>query len=310
MILGLAFSKDRALQLEACLASLALHVPDLSSLETVVVYSASSARFRAQYEELARWYEGRARFVEEEDFRTQVLRLLGSAATTGSKAPWPLALRRFPASAHEKVTAQEATDWILFLVDDTIFVRHFSLDGGRAALQRYPDALGLSLRLGRNTDHCYVLRRQQLLPEFAEAGNGMLRYKWAEADGDFAYPLELSSSLYRLRDIVPLVGGLAFTDPNTLESQMAVKARRFSRSHPYMLCLESSVAFSAPVNRVQRIYENRSGVSPALSTEGLAATFDRGLRIDVASMSGFVPSACHQEVEFSFAPRIRHDATR
>lgn len=66
-----------------------------------------------------------------------------------------------------------------------------------------------------------------------------------------------------------------------------------------MLCPDSSVAFSAPMNRVQEVYENRAGTKPEWSTESLAGKFDLGLRVDVATLDGFVPSACHQEVELS-----------
>ena len=67
-----------------------------------------------------------------------------------------------------------------------------------------------------------------------------------------------------------------------------------------MLCSEQSVAFSAPVNRVQEVFENRSGANPELSTGRLADRFDQGLRIDISAMDGFVSSACHQEVALSF----------
>jgi len=42
MILGLLFSKDRALQLEACLSSFARHVTDADSVRMVILYAASS----------------------------------------------------------------------------------------------------------------------------------------------------------------------------------------------------------------------------------------------------------------------------
>lgn len=302
MILGLLFSKDRALQLDACLASFGRHVGDVSVVELVVVYSASSAKFLRQYEELARWWDGKARFVPEMLFRSRVLEILGSAGKSRAGAE----SRFLQASLWRKAwpaASENLLDCVLFLVDDTLFVRSLKLAAVQAALRAHPDALGFSLRLGRNTTHNYVLNRQQDLPTFENVGSGILTYNWTQADGDFGYPLEISSSLYRLATIQRLVPQLSFSDPNTLESQMALRARQFSRKNPAMLCPENSVAFSAPINRVQDVYENRSGASPEWSTERLAAKFDSGFRIDVAALDDFVPSACHQEVELSFEPR-------
>ena len=311
MILGLVFSKDRALQLDACLASFDRQVPDAAEVQLVVLYSASSARFQRQYEELARWYDGKARFQPEERFRTHVLEVLRTARRSGSESTRPFSFSRIWGNAWPPAVSPEGSaDCVLFLVDDTLFVRPLKLASVQAALQANPDALGFSLRLGRNTTHCYVLDRQQQLPRFQSIGSGMLKYKWPNADGDFGYPLEISSSLYRLSSIVGVMAGLSFTDPNTLESEMALRARRFSRSMPFMLCPDSSVAFSAPVNRVQEVYENRAGTNPEWSTESLAGKFDLGLRIDVATLDGFVPSACHQEVELSLESKRAQNASR
>ena len=303
-ILGLVFSKDRALQLEACLDSCALHATEAAAVRMVVVYGASSARFLGQYEALARWHSGTARFVPDRQFRSRVLEVLRSSAARGPDAQGSGIIGRLWQKARLRTPPPGMpAECVLFLVDDTLFVGPFDLAAAQSALHANPDALGFSLRLGRNTIRSYVHDRRQELPRFQEAGEGILKYDWTQADGDFGYPLEVSSSLYRLSDVLRLVSGLSFKDPNTLESQMAIRAPRFSQGQPSMLCSDNSVAFSAPINRVQDVYENRVGANPALSTGSLADTFDRGLRIDVAALDGFVPSACHQEVEFSFEPR-------
>jgi hypothetical protein len=100
--------------------------------------------------------------------------------------------------------------------------------------------------------------------------------------------------------MIRLIERVKFSDPNTLESQLALQAKRFIRRHPLLLCPEVSVAFSAPLNRVQDVYTNRSGASPEWSSERLADRFDEGYRLDVGALDGFVPAACHQEVELSF----------
>lgn len=306
MTQGLLFSKDRALQLDACLASFYRHVSDARMVQMTVIYRGSTDRLRGQYAELAHDYAGRVRFLEEERFRQLVLHILESEEALNSSARGPAALCRLWRGPRRLDRAQRSMDCVLFLVDDTLFVSPFNLGAAEAALRDTSEALGFSLRLGRNTTRSYVLDRQQRLPTFEDVGDGVLRFKWAPADGDFGYPLEVSSSLYRLRTIRALARRSSFTDPNTLESALSQGARRLTNEAPYLLCFEQSVAFSAPVNRVQEVYKNRAGEKPQWSTESLADKFDRGLRLDVAALDHFVPTACHQEVEF----RIERRAAR
>jgi hypothetical protein len=130
--------------------------------------------------------------------------------------------------------------------------------------------------------------------------DGTLKFEWVGADGDFAYPLELSSSLYPFGLIVGLIDRLAFSDPNTLESKMAAETRRLTRRWPALLCYPVSVAFCTPLNRVQEVYLNRAGDAESFSPERLADLFAQGRRINVRALDGFVPNACHQEVELVF----------
>ncbi len=295
MTLVLVFSRDRALQLQAALTSFQLLVADLTSAPMVVLYRATSARHQAQYQRLAEEQGDRASFVPESDFRRQVIEILnGSVPKRGD----PIGT-----SSRHEASAQ----YCLFLVDDSIFVRSLRLGHAEQALQSNPDALGFSLRLGRNTSYCYTLRRPQALPKFEILENGVLRFRWPRSDGDFGYPLEISSSLYGLEMISGLVQGLDFNSPSSLESQMSVHGRDFSRSRPALLCCEKSVAFSAPLNRVQMVYENRVADSSRFSVEHLADLFDQGRRINVRSLTGFVPNACHQEVELDFERSDDHN---
>jgi hypothetical protein len=289
MVSALIFSKDRAMQLDGMLT---------------VLYATSDVRFRGQYQELEREYQGRVGFVEETDFRTQVLDIIGSAAFANRKRfPRRWLSRRARALERNGVPQVTPRTHVLFLVDDTLFVRPFSLQLAGAALDTNQDALGFSFRLGTNTVSSYAFGRAQTLPACERMPREVMKYRWPAADGDFAYPLEISSSFYRTETTVQLLERLEFSDPNTLESQMSVNARRLRRRFPFLLCWEKSVAFSAPVNRVQAVFDNRSGAEAGLSVNSLADLFDDGRRLDLAALEGFVPSACHQEVRLSFKPR-------
>jgi hypothetical protein len=168
-------------------------------------------------------------------------------------------------------------------------------------LSAHPQALGFSLRLGRNTTCSYSFERPQRLPQFQPAGNANLSFLWPEAEADFGYPLEVSSSAYRTGDLVPLLNELDFENPNTLEAQMAAQAARYRLAKPFLLCAPQSIAFCAPINKVQEVFPNRAGARPEYSAQQLAALFFVGRRIDVNAYSGFLPQACHQEVELAWS---------
>lgn len=266
---ALIFSKDRAMQLEALLASLFLHCRDEERLRAIVLFASSNDDFFRQYQEVAAAYP-QVSFVAENDFSAQVTAVLRDYS------------------------------YILFLVDDTIFVGDFSVAQLTDLLAAYPEAVGVSLRLGGNTTHCYPLDRPQALPPFYRLGNGFLLYDWPAADGDFAYPLEVSSSCYRAADILTATGKAAFANPNALEGLMAVNAARLLPARRSLVCPTVSLAFSNPVNIVQTCCANRFSSQPGYTAAALAELFDQGRRIDVDGFCGFIPGACHQPVALTF----------
>src|ERR1017187_6228517 len=119
------------------------------------------------------------------------------------------------------------------------------------------------------------LNRPQPPPIFEPLPNGMVRFAWPEAELDFGYPLELSSSLYRVKDILPLLDQIEFTNPNAVEGQLAEQPSR-CQAQPFLLCFPQSAAFSLPLNRVQNVNNNRASNAPACSVEALERSFAEG----------------------------------
>lgn len=268
-IIGIFFSKDRAFQLEAALRSFFNKNGD-SSIETAVLYAASDKRYKSQYETLAAEYAERenVKFVEEIDFYSDLIALV---------APY---------------------DYVLFAVDDAVFVEQFSPLECAELLREEGAAIGFSLRLGKNTNYCYPLDSAQPLPEFMRFAPGVLKYKWTDASYDFGYPLELSGSLYRCEDVFDLLADGDFENPNSLESHLAESAALFKASKPFLLCPERSVAFCVPFNKVQDVAKaNRDSGKTEYSPEAFADLFDEGARFDVDAYAGFTPNACHMEVD-------------
>ena len=274
-LVGLIFSKDRAMQLQATIESFKWHCKDSIYADLTVLYKVSNPLHRHQYDSLKTEFAD-VNFVEEVNFREQLLSII------------------------------EKYNYVLFLVDDNIFVRDFCLADIVRSLDDNTAALGFSLRLGKNTNYCYMLSSQQALPQFREIGKGVLKYYWPDAQYDFGYPLEVSSSVYRCRDILQLLSRLEFTNPNRLESQMNLNKYLYHRL-PYLLTFEESVTFCNPVNVVQDVYENKHGMVNRYTSEELAECFSRGIAVDVEKYVGFTPHAAHQEMELHFTQAPLHN---
>lgn len=267
-VVGLIFSKDRAMQLDATLRSLSVHCQDTDDVDFKVIWTKSDARHEQQYQKLASTYST-IEFISQVNFESQFLASIANY------------------------------EYVLFLVDDNIFVRDFSINNIITSLSTNPDALGFSLRLGANTNYCYMLRLEQQLPTFMSIDNEMLKFDWTSAQHDFAYPLEVSSSVFRVKDIIAVLHD-SFVNPNTLEAYLNNHKMAFYHLRKFLLCNQYSSTFCNPVNKVQTIFNNRAGETFYYSPDELREMFTQGYRIDVEEYSGFMPNACHQEVELKF----------
>lgn len=322
MVKTIIFSKDRAMQLEATLRSFFMHCRDYKLASYCVIYQASTENFFRQYHTLALDFP-EVEFVKEENFHndleTALLKLYENDDQRKS-------YRHYSSLFRNRITENDFSrkigrrlanlrnfnsffpipipggeNHILFMVDDNLFVRPFVLEEIIAALRFTPNAIGFSLRLGRNTTYSYMQDRNQKLPEFEDNGNGVLSYNWTSAQCDFNYPLEVSSSLYRAEQILPLIALIPYKHPNALEEEMAARSRWFSGTFPMLLCFETSVTFCNPINKVQTILPgNRTGENSNYKVEELSELFDRGERVDVSAYDGFCPNSCHQEVKLEF----------
>lgn len=286
---AIAFSKDRPAQLDALLRSLALHAAE--PVDVTVIWKASTDRHVDAYGKLID--EGRSeraglvQFHRERDFEADVRHLLANAG-----------------------------EHVLFLVDDTIFVRGWSpAECVVVGLQNddEPGVIGVSLRLGMNTSYCYPAARQQSVPTFHQVGLRMIEtdlmlLRWPGADGDFSYPLEVSSSIYRTADILSALDALkehdvGFRNPNELEAALASFAPLFSGHRPWLMAYETSVAVSVPCNRVQHAFANRAGADPTLTSESLLDAWEAEMAIDVDALAGYTSKGAHEEIPLRLVRR-------
>jgi hypothetical protein len=292
-ILAVIFSKDRALQLHGTLESLRQRCAESQSLPIVVIYKATTPEFAQGYAELKKEFADllQVEWIEENHFKQDLLRCLVQPVQGGL----------FGRIFGRKL--QVLHEHVLFMVDDNLFVRRFSLSEALQELDDHPNALGFSLRLGKNTVYCYSNRCDQPLPAFTETAGGNLRYTWGGQVGDFGYPLEVSSSIYRTAEVIKLLQNLPYSNPNRLEQGFYVSIRLFSSGKPELLCFQQSVAFCAPLNKVQSVLDNRSGSSEQYSSEALNRMFLEKMRIDIDKLNGFTPNSAHQEIELPLVVR-------
>lgn len=260
-----------------------------------VIYRASDPDYVYGYKLIAKEFAGimQIDWVEESDFKKDLLAQVEEGG--GEKQGF---LRRFFGSA-----PSVRQPYVLFLVDDNLFIRDFSLKDVTRELEAARSVLGFSLRVGRNTTYCYSNRCDQRLPAFRETSGGILQFRWPGEQGDFNYPLEVSSSVYRTADIIGLLRNLPYSNPNRLEQGLSVSSKFFSARLPEMLCFQHSVAFCAPLNKVQSVLDNRSGSSEQYSSEALNQMFLEKMRIDIDKLNGFTPNSAHQEIELPLVVR-------
>ncbi len=262
---GVIFSKDRPLQLEATIASFKARCENAGSVKLNVLYTTSNEEMERHYQEIAEQYPDVA-FVREFAFKNDLISLIQN-------------------SKH-----------VLFLVDDCLFVKDFSIQHFIEPLSAEPTLIGASLRLGRNTTYCYSLDREQSIPQLMPLTNDLNIFEWPTEDCDFAYPLEVSSSIYRTELLLPLLAKLDYKNPNTLEAALSAVAPQLADIFSHLLCPNESIAFCAPINKVQNDFNNRAGTSDDSGPEVLAEKFSLGYRVDIEALHDFTPNACHQEI--------------
>jgi len=307
MINCILFSKDRAMQVDATLQSFFVHCQNPENAVINILYACSNEQHEHQYLQLSEtWGKSQqVKFTRERNFRKDFLNLLNPFHRISfQNLSFKLLMMkdlRITRRLRRLIAVPHTNALVLFLVDDTIFTSEFSLTEISSALTTNPDTLGFSLRLGKNITHSYMLRRDEVQPIFNAVGNNILKFRWIDADMDFNYPIEVSSSAYRLVDIISSLISVPFDDPNFLEGGMNVNKAKFLSTHPNLLCYTLSVAFCNPINVVQTVSpENRRGEEVHYSSTELASLFDQGKRINIDPFHHFIPNSCHMELKLEF----------
>lgn len=264
-MITIIFSKNRAMQLQLLLHSIKEN--NNEDLNIHVLYDCSDERHEKSYEVLAKEYPY-VYFHKQSNFKQDLLDLI----------------------SHEM--------YILFLCDDAVMTNKFDTNEIIEALNYHPEALGFSLRLGANTTECYSLNCHQNVPHSTKIKDDILMFSWIGAQADWSYPLEISSSLYRTKDILPTIANMNSNNPNELEWNMSRCVGMFQQMKPRLLCYEKSICFCNPINKVNPS-NNRSSTNIDFSPDELLTKMEKCGMIDYTPFRGLISNACHQEVDIN-----------
>jgi hypothetical protein len=265
---GIVFSKDRAMQLHALLLSYFHYTRNPAKL--IILFTCSNNDHEISYQLLQKEFESfPVSFVKEADFPVQLKEIVSSLTS----------------------------DRLFFMTDDAVFLDNYDLND---CLQFNPINNIFSLRLGPDLDFCYAHNITQNLPEFK--GEDLLNktfkiWNWADKPDspDWSYPLSLDATIFFRKEIELIFGKLAFTSPNSLESQMQLYKELFLVRNG--ICFPKAKYVNVPCNLVQEEFNNKSNNSHSI--EELVSYFLKGKRINWKKLEGLkAPEA--QKTIFTF----------
>jgi len=272
----LIFSRNRPMQLDACLRSLEIMAPQLGTIRVLV--KATDDGYQAGYETLAAEHPD-VHLSFETVFHDDARRLLAACGP-----------------------------YVLMLCDDSITYLPLPGDPDDAMED---DVLCFSLRLGRNTVYCYPRDLEHGLPRFTEqppfltwgwheSPEGNL-FDWQGKEGDFGYPYSLDGAVHRRDSLLAWVEGHEFTNPNKMEGGVISSVGQRVDLPSRMACFPRSVQVGLPLNVVNVTHSNRVGMTFPHSPEELNERFLAGERVDLAAMDFSEVRGAHQEIALVFA---------
>lgn len=264
------FSRNRALQCHLMLSTLFNHCKDIEQESDIFVLHRNDHEHEKSYEILKSEFPT-VNFVKETNFKQDLLNLV---LPHKSNILW---------DKNEGFKPK----YVLFLVDDSVICNNFSMANVIKTLEENKDAIGFSLRLGLNTKICFPYNCEQKIPVATKISKNILKYNWQTAEYDFNYCLELSSSVYPIDSIAEILEDCLYLSPNTLESIMSSCCLE---DKPNLLMFEKSVAFNAPLNKVQSTHPNRSA---DFNPDTFRLMYEKGIRFNVKQFDGYTSRGAH-----------------
>lgn len=262
MINVVIFSKDRAMQLEALLSSMARNViarvfsPDFWVVS--ILYTWSNPEYCEAYEQLKKEYTHGWPLTD--DVKACLTALLSPRWVLESKVKMQILAALDPRNLYS-----------MFLCDDDIFYQRF--DGALDKINQLGPREAYAPRLGRNLTFCWNVNKPQ-----------------KEGELDFDCTLSVDGHIYRTQDIRPLVESINIQMPHDIENNLW--RERFKLYYAEHSCL-----VGIPHHRVQNVSGARD---MGRSGKELNDRFLNGERIDLDAMDFSNVYSCHQPIEYVF----------
>lgn len=277
-IASVVFSCDRAMQLEAFLRSYREKVAHAGQM--YVLYRTSDEGHARSYRELrqemaASSLAGRLTWVEERDFRAQLLDIL----------------------------EQCPCRTVALYVDDMLFLHPIDYDVLKEVdTTRYIP----SICRGRDMRYSAVLGRPIDLPDLtASPYPPLLAFRWNQYRelSDWTYPLGVSGYFYGRDELLALCRRIDFRHPNSLESAMQAYKDVFASR--LGLCYEKAACCCVHANRVQTEVANAD--LGYFTVAELLERWQKAERIDLRPFDG-LSRAEAWHLKYTFEPRRRMPA--
>jgi hypothetical protein len=269
---GIAFSKDRALQLHALISSYLEKVA--SPVPVYILYQTSTPSHQKAYDEIIEIFSKSNILFKKQDsdnsFRSDLIILL------------------------ESVHPEK----IFFLVDDVIFIEDFDIQD---FVKFDTDKFVPTLRMGLNLNKCYTLQKNQQVPELMPdiiKDEDKITWRWDRGIYDWSYPLSLDGHFFSAQEIKTMIPLIDFSAPNTLEDQLQ-HFRRFFMFRKGVAYNKSRIV-NIPCNKVQNENKNIHGNR---HQDYLLEQWQKGYQMDYRQLYGFNNTSAHEEIFFNFKKR-------
>ncbi|MCE5293168.1 MAG: hypothetical protein LLF94_00960 [Chlamydiales bacterium] len=275
------FSYDRPMQLYAFLESLETYVTHPHLIH--VIYRCTDKRFEKGYKEVFDRFSyvethKQGRHHPERDFKSLVRR---SVFSSKSNSPY-----------------------IMFAADDIIFTDKVNLVECTDALKKY-NAWFFSLRLGKNITKNTLASKQSLdpvhvgVPNGRDVGRDMYTWKFTDptAMGSWNYPNCCDVTIYRKKDLEPMIKKAKYTNPNTFEDDWHWNWQPKNKKG---LCFSKSKAVNLPLNVVNQYWQS---AHLNISTWQLLEKFLTGFKIDIGKFHNIDNYAPHMPYEPTYIPQ-------
>lgn len=257
MIQIIVFSFNRALQLDALLASVQQHWSKTAH-RLAILYNTSNDEYQAGYEILEKKYP-QYQFIKEINGKSRYsckdyLSFFNLKKLVRYKhCRWQKSnFRELLTNIINKTSCEQ----IMFLTDDSLFIRDVEIGHEiEDWIEQDPEQNSFSLRLGLGINN-----PQKLLPNSI---NGIITWKYSDYTKykNWGYPFSVDGHIYSKKLIKPLLDKVIFNNPSTLEAHLydySMKKHLLENGKTYT----STCLLSYPLNMVQTVAENESlGIS-------------------------------------------------